>query len=343
VIYRLNLQTGQYEYISPSVRAVLGFSPEELSTLSYEKALAMIHPEDRAGAQAAFAQLEKSGKEELEYRMRTKSGEYRIFSSHVSFIRDQEERPLYRDGSIRDITVRKQAEAALLRSQKEALQKEQLRALAARIQQAREKERTMVARDLHDQIGQILTAIKMDMTWMARKMPRAHEEIHERLARTIELTSDGMRSVRRICSGLRPGVLDDLGLAAAIEWQAKEFTSRTGIPCEVSIPSAELRLNSECSSAIFRIFQESLTNVARHAEAKSVRASLIEEDETVVLIVQDDGRGFKESEGAGSLGILGMKERAQGCGGELKITSSPGNGTTVTIRIPVHAPSLKVE
>ena len=280
----------------------------------------------------------------VEYTIRRKdTGASWVGSISFSPIRDI-------DGAItgsvitaRDITETKRAEAALLRSEKDAFQRQQLQALAKRLQQAREEERKMVARDLHDQIGQILTAIKMDTAWVLRHLPNSQDQVHKRLKGSIELINDGVKSVRRICSGLRPGILDDLGLAAAIEWQANEFTSRTGIGCKVSIPSAELHLDSDRSTAFFRIFQECLTNVARHAEAKSVSASLNTKDEDLLLVVQDDGKGFSEPEIKGSLGVLGMKERAKACGGDLQVSSSPGKGTTVTVRVPLRAATLESE
>ena len=240
-----------------------------------------------------------------------------------------------------EITERKKAEEALLRSEKLAIQRQQLQALAARLQQAREEERKMVARDLHDEIGQILTAIKFDMTWVMRHLPQSDDGVYKRLSGSIELINDGVKSVRRICSGLRPGVLDDLGLAAAIEWHAKEFASRTGISCQASVPSGELSLDGDRATAIFRIFQECLTNVARHAEAQSVRASLSQQDKTLLLIVEDDGKGFCESEVGGSLGVLGMKERAAVWGGSVEVSSSPGKGTTVTVCVPLQDASIE--
>jgi signal transduction histidine kinase len=183
----------------------------------------------------------------------------------------------------------------------------------------------------------------MDMTWMVRHLPNSKDDVHERLEGSIELINDGVQSVRRICSGLRPGVLDDLGLAAAIEWQANEFASRTGISITLSLPPAELQLDGDRSTVIFRIFQECLTNVARHAEAEAVRTSLYEEGEDLLLAVQDDGKGFRESEVAGSLGLLGMKERAQACGGSVQVSSRPGQGTTVTVRVPLCAANVERE
>jgi PAS domain S-box-containing protein len=239
-----------------------------------------------------------------------------------------------------DITERKRGEESLV------LQKEQLQALAERLQWVREEDRKRVARDLHDQIGQILTAIKMDMTWMTRHLPQSEGGVLARLKESIQLINDGVTSVRAICSGLRPGVLDDLGLAAAIEWQASEFAARNGVRCQVSVPPVDLHLDGDRATAAFRIFQECLTNVIRHAQATSVSVSLYQEAENILLVVEDDGIGFRESDlsnSLGSLGLLGMKERAQFCGGNVRISSSPGNGTTVTIRVPVDAPSAERE
>ena len=273
----------------------------------------------------------------VEYTFRRKdTGETWIGSISFGPIRDPNGAITGAVITARDITDTKRTEAALLLSEKLAFQRQQLQALAKRLQQAREEERKMVARDLHDQIGQILTAIKMNMAWAVRHLPNSADEVHQRLTGSIEMINDGVRSVRRICSGLRPGILDDLGLAAAIEWQANEFASRTGIACQVSVPPAELHPDGDRATAIFRIFQECLTNVARHSEAKTVRASLHRQEEDLVLIVEDDGKGFRESEVAGSLGVLGMKERAQACDGSVQVSSSPGKGTTVTVRMPLH-------
>jgi PAS domain S-box-containing protein len=234
-----------------------------------------------------------------------------------------------------DITERKRGEELLV------LQREQLRALAERLQWVREDDRKQVARDLHDQIGQILTAIKLDMTWMTRHLPESAGEVLARLKESIQLINDGVKAVRAICSGLRPGVLDDLGLAAAIEWQANDFAARNGIPCLVSVPPVDLHLDGDRATATFRIFQECLTNIIRHAQAKSVRIALYQQEESILLIVEDDGIGFHESgfsNTLGSLGLLGMKERAQFCGGDVQISTSPGNGTTITVRVPVDIP-----
>jgi signal transduction histidine kinase len=186
----------------------------------------------------------------------------------------------------------------------------------------------------------------MDMTWMSRHLPESEGEVLARLKESIQLINDGVKAVRTICSGLRPGVLDDLGLAAAIEWQASEFASRNGVQCQVSVPPVDLHLDGDRATATFRIFQECLTNVIRHAQAKSVRVTLRQEEESILLVVEDDGIGFSESNlsnSFGSLGLLGMKERAQFCGGDVQICSSPGNGTAVTVRVPLDIPRTERE
>ena len=273
----------------------------------------------------------------VEVRVKFRSvGQERIVSCNGSAIRDKNGEILMAVLTSADITERKQAEEALRRSEKIAMQREQFQALAERLRRAREEERTKVSRDLHDQIGQILTAIKLDLTWMGRRLPKANDEFRERMNGTIGLLNEGVQSVRKICSGLRPGVLDDLGLAAAIEWQSNEFASRTGIQCRISVPDDDVTLDGDQATEFFRIFQECLTNVMRHAEAKSVHISLNQQQGDLVLVVADDGKGFSGSDVSESLGFLGMKERAQVCGGSVEIASSPGSGTTVTLRVPLH-------
>lgn len=235
-----------------------------------------------------------------------------------------------------DITERRAAEAALRESERLSYQREQLKALTERLQMAREEERTRVARDLHDEIGQILTAVKMDLMWIGRRVNSQESDVSRRLEGAIELVNEGVKSVRRICTGLRPAVLDDLGLAAAIEWQANEFSTRTGIACRVSLPPVAPDLTTGYATTFFRIFQECLTNVSRHAAAQAVDVSLATDGDDLVLIVKDDGKGFPRGPDVASLGILGMKERAEFCGGQLTIASAAGEGTTVTLRVPAR-------
>jgi len=212
----------------------------------------------------------------------------------------------------------------------------QLRALAARLQTAREEERTRVAREIHDELGQALTAIKIDLTAL---LPTAAVDPGSNLQRgqtVFKLLDEAIHSVRRIATDLRPGVLDDLGLVAAIEWAVEEFQTRTGIESLVSLPDADLALDALSATALFRILQEALTNVARHAQATRVTVRLAQEHGDLSLEVRDNGRGIQEEQLAGgrSLGILGMRERAILLEGEFSIGGTPENGTRVRVRIP---------
>lgn len=227
-----------------------------------------------------------------------------------------------------DVTERNRAEREL------RTQADQLRALSTRLQTTREEERIKIARELHDQIGQAFTALKMDVTWLAKRIPTDQAEVQQRVRSALALVGDGVQWVRKTCTELRPGVLDDLGLAAAIEWQAKEFSARTGIRIDVAVPAENMALDDAQSTAIFRIFQEALTNIARHASARSVTTSLLQDDGQVKLVVQDDGKGIREADMKQSLGVLGMRERAQACGGLVQIVGKPGQGTQVLVSIP---------
>ena len=208
-----------------------------------------------------------------------------------------------------------------------------LRALTARLQSIREEERKRVAREIHDDLGQSLTSIKIDLASLIRTLPPA--AMTESILRLVDQT---IQSVRRIATELRPGILDDLGLVAAVEWAAEEFAARSGTKLRLDLPQEDLVIDQESATAIFRIFQETLTNVARHAEATEVEVRLGKEGDSIVLEVRDNGRGMNEELAtAGSLGILGMRERALLLQGKLTIHSTPGIGTTVTVRIPINA------
>lgn len=213
----------------------------------------------------------------------------------------------------------------------------QLRALAARLQTIREEERTDIARELHDELGQALTALKMDVAALISHLPARSKTLRERAQNISEQIDATIKTVRRMASQLRPGMLDDLGLAPSMEWYAQEFQTRTGIAVETNVVEEELALNHAQATALYRIFQETLTNVARHAHATRVHAKLAIEREQLVMEIADNGRGFdaQEVRGKRSLGLLGMRERAEMVQGTLEIRGAPGKGTTIVARVPL--------
>jgi signal transduction histidine kinase len=213
---------------------------------------------------------------------------------------------------------------------------QELHALNAQLQSVREEERTRLARELHDELGQALTAIRIDLAALKTAPGREWQSIDG----ILSLVDETIRAVRRISSELRPGILDHLGLVAALEWAAEEFQTRTGIECKVSLPETNPAIDPERATALFRIFQETLTNIARHAGATEARVGLSLENGHVSLEVRDNGRGISADQlaASGSLGILGMRERTLLLGGEFTIAGDPGSGTTVRVRIPIANP-----
>jgi len=216
--------------------------------------------------------------------------------------------------------------------------REQLRNLSAHLQSVREEERTRMAREIHDELGQGLTALKMDVSWLNRRLLEEDATLKNKLTSMEEVIDRTIETVQKLSGELRPGMLDDLGLAAAIEWQAEEFQKRTGIESEVSLGSEEPVLNRDQSTTLFRIFQETLTNVIRHARATKVEVRLEEQDGKIVLEVTDNGRGITQEEISDpkSFGLIGMRERVEFIDGEVTIVGSPGKGTRITVTLPLE-------
>ena len=231
---------------------------------------------------------------------------------------------------LRDVTERVRNEEALARSQDEIKQ------LAVALSTAREQEKSRIARELHDELGQSLTALKIDAGWL-RDHAAASPEAQAKLASMQGLLDHTVAAARRISADLRPLMLDDLGLTAAAEWLAHSFTERTGIACELVIGGGDLDLPDPYATAIFRVLQESLTNVAKHARATQVEVTLEREADEAVLTVSDDGAGFSpgQERRPGSFGLIGLRERAYIVGGKVKVESAPGRGTAVELRVPL--------
>jgi PAS domain S-box-containing protein len=232
---------------------------------------------------------------------------------------------------VSDINDRKQAEEQLQAS------RERLRNLSAHLESVREEERRNMAREIHDELGQILTALKIDLSSLTGGSNEAQQSLPKKVISMSELIDMAIETVRRISTELRPTILDDLGIAAALEWQAEDFHKRTKIRCEFTSKPKDIVLDADRSTAIFRIFREALTNVARHSAASSVKAVLTKETDKIVLTIKDDGKGI-ENKHIGdpkAFGIIGMRERAHFLGGEVRFNSAVGKGTLITVIIPL--------
>jgi PAS domain S-box-containing protein len=230
-----------------------------------------------------------------------------------------------------DITEKILAEEKLKKSH------EELRQLATHLQDIREDERTRIAREIHDELGQQLTGLKMDISWLSKKINSPNSEINQKLAESLVLIDDTVKTVRRIATQLRPSILDDLGLVSAMEWQSEEFEKRFKIQTRFSTNVSIVEMESEIATGLFRIFQESLTNVLRHSKATEVAAVLQADEGQLTLQITDNGIGFNAAqiENKKTLGLLGMKERTLMMGGTYEITSKPDQGTTVIITVPI--------
>ncbi len=260
----------------------------------------------------------------------TKDGRVIYCEWYNSALRDEQGNVITILSLTHDVTERKEAEEKLNESYRE------IRSLSEHLHNIREEERTRIAREIHDELGQQLTVMKMDISWLNKKTANTGADVKEKFSDLLKILDSTMNSIRRISHELRPHLLD-LALDAAIEWHLEEFEKRTGIPAVFRNSSGELELGEVTKTGLFRIFQESITNVTRHSEARSVCVDLVKENGMLVLKVRDDGKGFdrKIAEGKRTLGILGMKERAEMMGGRFTVESSAGKGTAVTVIVPL--------
>ncbi len=215
----------------------------------------------------------------------------------------------------------------------------ELQKLTVRIMETQEQERASISRDLHDEIGQALATLRLEIVRTASVCREKVPEVLGRLDRARELAEQTVNTVRTMSALLRPSLLDDLGLEPALRWQAEEFSVRTGVPCRLSIPHLLPALPDSTSTCIFRVAQEALHNCEKHARASNVEVSLQCEADTLIVEIIDDGAGFRPERSGfpagGHLGILGMRERAAAAGGTLRAESSPGAGTTISLQIPI--------
>jgi signal transduction histidine kinase len=220
--------------------------------------------------------------------------------------------------------------------------REQLRRLANHLQEVREEERTRIARELHDQFGQTLTVLKIDLAWLAKHLPDPDQSLQAKLDAMGAVIDATLQVLHRVCTELRPVILDDFGLAAAIQWQTEDFQGRTGIACSVILDTEAEKLSQDESTALFRIFQETLTNVLRHAAATEIGVHLWEEENKLMLEIADNGKGIADTEISSptSLGLIGMRERVYGINGSIQFSGIQDKGTRVTVAVPLNGKTV---
>lgn len=321
----------KFIYVSPSFERLTGYPAEDYlndSSMYYTIA----HPDDKEKVRNHFMHISvpNTGVCSMQFRIITKNGKTRWIGHTCQPVFNADGDWIGQRGSNRDITFEKQAEETLISSHR------QLRALTNRIDEIAEQERKNVAHYIHDELGHLLTALKFDLDNISELKQNNIGDMEEEFKVVDTHIGNLINAVRKISSELRPEILDHLGLIPALEWQIREFRKRTRLCCTLQMDELTYNFSSKETTVIYRILQEILTNIARHAEAKHVTVFVIEKENEFVLRVTDNGKGFNTDESnLNSLGILGMKERALIIGGNLEIVSTPGNGTTVTFTLPL--------
>ena len=311
---------------------VSGYTPDEIKKMKVKD---FFEKNKQAYKNRWIKKVFAEGYAEAEVEVLTKNGKKIPYYFTGSTIYFNEETCLIGIGM--DISAGKKSEEALIQLNKE------LRSISAHLEEIREEEQARIAREIHDQLGQQLTGFKMDIAWIKKRM-RDHAEpgvITEKLDEMSRSVDEAVKTVRKVAADLRPGILDDFGLVEALDWQGEEFTKRSGVVVHFDHPEEECKFDNSVAIGLFRIYQEILTNVARHANAKTVTSALTVTPKQILLIVKDDGNGFKNKQKKKTMGLLGMKERAHAIGGTVSIHSKPGKGTEVTIAISRQDPAEK--
>jgi two-component system sensor histidine kinase UhpB len=327
-------------YLSPHFKEILGYDGDKLPNRS-QVLLEAIHPDDIDRVKARLAaHLERKHAYDVEYRMRTRSDEFLWVQSRGQALWNCAGEPYRMVGWIMDVTDRKMADEALRES------REELKHLSANIQHVREEEKTRIARELHDDLGQQLTALKMEVGRIenvaeAPKTALAGADLRD----VYTLIDQLVTSVRRIASDLRPTMLDDLGLIPAIEWFTDQFSARFGVRVIRHIAADDIDFSRESATAVFRVVQEAMTNVARHSGATEVVLEITRDDPNCIVRIVDNGRGCASDKRAtrNSFGLIGMRERVAGLGGDLRIQTSPAQGFALSVTLPLAVIEHKEE
>ncbi len=319
-------------YISPQIK-MLGFTPEEWLD-DPELPVKQIHQEDRKLAMEAIYRCRSQGVPlRTEYRLLARNGRALWFRDEAEAVTDESGRHMFVQGILVNITQNKLAEEALRNSQDE------LRRLAAHQEHVKEEERKRIAREIHDELGGQLTSIKAYVSVSVEQARARGEEPDPLLSDAADMARVAIETVRRVITDLRPSVLDQLGVWAALEWYTERVQKMSGLRCQCAIDDAlvDFEIDTELSTMLFRVVQEALTNVVRHADASEVTVAVRLQSGLIVLEIVDNGKGIDTERllNRESMGLLGMYERTRHFGGELKISGIPGKGTSVVLRLSV--------
>jgi len=328
-IFLIRVSDGSIVYTNPKIEKVFGYDHNEL----IGKPVSILNAPTEKDPEETANEITKSLKEKGVwqgdvYNIKKDGTPFWGYASASIFNHSQ-----YGEVFVsvyQDITEQKETEKTLKRSQ------EKLRNLSTHLQSVAETERINIAREIHDELGQLLTAVKIDLTWLMNELSDGKKPLVKKIKTTLSNIDSGIQTVKKISSDLRPNLLDRFGVIPALKRHAKEFQTRMGIKCEITFNTDHLTLDKDHATAIFRIFQESLTNIARHADASMIKASLEKEDSKLYLKIKDNGKGITANEIASttSFGIMGMRERALFIGGTLEINGVAGKGTTIIVTVP---------
>ncbi|MBN1547031.1 MAG: PAS domain S-box protein [Syntrophaceae bacterium] len=331
----IGLHNRLFIFANNAVEQVFGWRPEELIGKNVRLLYRSNEDYDEI-ARRFYTALETRRTYSTEFPARRKDGREILCLMNASRIGEvlRERRIVV---TYEDITEQKKAQQELETS------REQLRNLSLHLQSIREEERTRIAREIHDELGQSLTALKMDISWLGNRIAVTNPPLQKKTGYMSKLIDSTIDTVHRISSDLRPGLLDDLGLVAAIEWQTQDFQRRCGLPCRAELSIEDEGIDRQLATAVFRILQETLTNVIRHADASEVTVRLFEKNAALVLEVADNGRGVTRAqiEDPRSFGLIGMRERVHPWGGSVAIEGKENQGTQVTVTVPLQERTVK--
>jgi len=327
---------GTVIFVNNAAIDILGWEPDEIVGRSF---IEFVGPDDKERVYQTIMDVMKTTDRYSNYEssILRKNGTVANVITHAVVNHDNITGEAWLTGTSRDITERVYAEKLL--NQKN----EQLQLLSSYLQTIREEERKHIAREIHDELGQQLTGLKMDLAWMNRKSVEKNSDLSDKLADMLKLVDETIKTIRKISSDLRPGILDDLGLIPAVEWQCHEFEKRTKIKCNFLNRVPDALIDKEASTGVFRILQESLTNIARHSDATEVKVEFDQKLDQFLLLINDNGKGFEQDKILikQTLGLVGMRERAGMLNGSLTILSTPNKGTQVSLLFPVKTSELE--